>query len=396
MKALLIFFLIFCLPLVSAARVIEGVERWQGEARIDETLRVEKSGKLILAPGTRVLAFAGIEVAGGIEASDTEFVGEDWPGLTLKGVSSQSWLKKCRISGAITGITVIGGEPHLTDLLLEGNRVGIELRQKSKAVVEGSTFHRNARVGLFIKDEVTAIVRKNRFEQQGKFGAYIYRALPSEFSGNEFIHNPVGLMISHFGSDPLIEKNIFSQNEIGIKVDRTARPLISANYIEENQTGIQLYRRSDPVIELNRLKQNQRAIHISYSSYPRIRHNDFLKNKRALVLEYQSSSWEQQQGAAARQQQLSGQGAFGGQKKNQITEEQRRARGIDGTVDARDNWWGTMETRELETLSADANLPWVDDGLDQPTFEDEGKSYPLDLVRWSPFAPKPYTTEVVK
>ncbi len=391
----LLLFLAF-LPTVTAARVIDRTEHWQGEIRLTEALRVEKGGQLIIAPGSRVVSDAGIEIVGQLQAVDVEFNGANWPGLVLKGTDSQTWLKNCRISGAQTGISVIGGEPQLTGLLLEKNRIGIELRRMSKALIGNSIFRDNSRVGLFLKDETAAMVIDNRFERQGKFGAYIYRALPKKFSGNQFVDNPTGLMISHFASDPLIENNLFRSNGIGIKVDRTARPQITANRFDKNQIAIKLFRRSDPQIKRNLFQQNRQAIHISYSSYPQIRHNDFVGNPQALVLEYQSSLWEKQKGAATRQQQIAGQGAFGGQKQTQVTEEQRRAQSLDGTVDARQNWWGKRAALELENLGAEANLPWITDGRDQPLFEDEGASYPLDRVRWFPVGRQPYTSEVLK
>ena len=396
MRILLYIFLLCLVPTSVMARVIDGLERWQGEVRVTESLRVTKEGRLIIAPGTRVLADAGIEVAGTLQATDVKFSGQNWPGLILKGTSAQTWLKNCQITGAQTGISVIGGEPQLVGLLLENNRIGIELRQKSRARVEKSTFRKNGRVGLFIKDEVTSVVTGNRFEQQGKFGAYVYRAMPEQFNDNLFIDNPTGLMISHFGSDLLVTHNEFRNNEIGIKVDRTARPQIVGNRIVKNRTGIELYRRSDPLIELNLLRENKRGIHISFSSYPQIRRNDFISNQRALILEFQSSTWEEQKGAEAREQQVSSQGAFGGQKQNQVSEEQRSARSLDGTVDARENWWGVNETLELQHLGSEANLAWIDDGRDQPLFEEDGKRYPLDLVRWTPFSSQPNIVEVQK
>ncbi len=396
MRFFLLLFLVF-LPSLVSARVIDAVERWSGKVQVDEPLRVEKGGQLIIAPGTRVVLSAGIEVVGQLQATDAEFSGVNWPGLVLKGTSTRTWLKNCRISGAQTGISVMGGQPQLQGLVLENNRIGIELRQKSKALVESSVFRANTRVGLFVKDEAEATVQNNSFTHQGKFGAYIYRAQPKVFSGNRFIDNPVGLMISHYGSNPLISQNLFQNNKIGLKVDRTARPQVTTNRFIKNQVGIKLYRRSDPAIELNRFVKNRQAIHVSFSSYPQIRHNDFADNPQAVVLEYQSSLWEQQKGAAARQAQIVSRGAFAGQKQNQVTEDQRRARNLDGTVDARQNWWGEKATLELKSksLSADANLSWIADGLDQPFFNEAGEQYPLDRVRWSPFGQQPYTTGIL-
>ncbi len=203
-------------------------------------------------------------------------------------------------------------------------------------------------------------------------------------------------MISHYGSDPVIENNIFRNNRTGVLVDRTAKPQLRGNLFEENEIGIDLYRRSDPHILKNRLSKNRQAIRVRYSSYPLIEQNDFTANDSALVLALQSSRWEEQKGEAARQEQLGAVGAFGGKKQNQVSEDQRRAKGLDGTVDARNNWWGAAETLQLESVSADANLAWIIDGNDAPTFEEGGQTFPLDKVRWAPFSPHAWTDGELK
>jgi len=396
MPALICCLLLQLLAQPVMARVITSVEHWQGEVRIDEPVRVDADGQLIIAPNTQVIASASLEVAGRLQATDVTFSGVNWPGIVLKGADLETVLTRCRVSGATTGISVIGGAPRLSKLVLEKNRVGIELRQKSSALVEDSLFRENTRVGLFLKDDVSAVVRGNRFEQQGKFGVYIYRSQPEVFRDNRFELNPTGLMISHFGSDPLIEKNIFRNNRTGVLVDRTAKPQLRGNLFEDNEIGIDLYRRSDPHILKNRLSKNRQAIRIRYSSYPRIEQNDFIANESALVLAFQSSRWETQKGQAARQKQVGAVGAFGGKNQKQVSEDQRRAKGLDGTVDARNNWWGEPETRLLESAPADANLVWILDGRDTPTFEEGGQTYPLDRVRWLPFSPHAWTDGVLK
>jgi parallel beta-helix repeat protein len=391
MPWLLLCLICLLLPTPAEARVIKNIERWQGEVHVDEELRVDKGGQLLIAPGTRVVSGAQIEVVGRLEAIEVDFSGDDWPGLVLKGTDAQTLVKNCRVTGARTGIAIIGGEPRVLGSLFEKNQVGIEIRQKSRALIENNRFMENSRVGLFAKDETEAIVRQNYFSGQGKFGVYIYRATPVEFRDNQFFDNPTGLIISHYGSDPRIHHNQFERNQTAIKIDRSARPHLSANRIVANQIGIALDRRSDPLVENNLLRQNQQAIVVKFSSYPVIRHNDFSANQQALVLEYQSSRWEMVNGADARQQQIASRGAFGGQKQAQVTETQRKARGLDGYVDARANWWGRQETLKLESLDETANLPWIVDGYDTATFKESGQDWPLDRVRWWPFAPQPFT-----
>lgn len=383
--ALLVLLLVLFGVTAAEARFLTGVVRWSGTVTLTETVRVEPGAELVIAPGTRVQASGGrLEVAGKLVAEGAEFAG-DWEGILLKGCDADTRLQTCRISGARTGVRAIGGAPRLEDLTLEGNDVGMELRQKCAATVRHCTFAGNHKVGLFVKDDANPVVEDNRFRNNGKFGAYIFRSIPVRFSGNRFEKNHTGLMIANYGSDPIVTANHFTGNRIGILVDRAARPRIQGNVLEHNDTGIRVYRRSDPEIGGNRIDGNQVGVSVAYSSYPKLHHNDFFGNGTALRLEYQSSTWEARKGSAARAAAIASRGAFGQAPRAQVGEEQRRARNLDGTVDARENWWGKDGTAELARIGAEGNPSFIHDGRDQPTFEDEGQSYPLDKVRFSPW-----------
>ena len=118
------------------------------------------------------------------------------------------------------------------------------------------------------------------------------------------------------------------------------------------------------------------AIKLAFSSYPRITGNDFAGNPLALRLEFQSSTWEREQGAAARAGEVAAIGAFGsGQGGKTVTEAERRPTELDGTIDARGNWWGDEGTAELIRIGAQGNPSFIHDGQDQPTFVEKGKSY---------------------
>lgn len=381
-------------PLSASALTLTGDTRWQGSLAFAEPVRVETGATLTAEPGTTVrFASGGLEVAGRLVATGVRFTGRDWDGIVLKGCDAATLLRDCTVEGARTGVLVRGGEPRLKGLDLRGNEVGMELRQKSAADVSGCRFRGNTKVGLFVKDEAAATVTDCRFEDNGKFGAYIYRALPRRFSGNLFFGNPMALMVSHFGSDPLIEKNRFERNELGILVDRAAKPVLAGNLLRGNGTGIRLYRRSDPLVEGNRLEKNGVAISVAYSSYPRLRGNDFADNRTALLLEYQSSEWERERGSAAREAESSSRGAFGQSARNEVTEADRRPRQLTGAVDARDNWWGKGGTAELSRIGKEGNPSFIADGRDTPTFVDDGKSYPLDKALFAPWSEKPLTAD---
>jgi parallel beta-helix repeat protein len=371
---------------------------WSGELRFTESVSVPAGVTLEIAPGTQVRFTAGgLEVAGRLVASQVRFDGSDWDGVTLKGCDDRTRLSEVAVRGAKTGILVQGGAPVIDKATLSANEVGMELRGKSAATVRDSVFRGNRKVGLFVKDDSVASVSGCRFEDQGKFGAYIYRASPARFAKNRFDRNPVGLMVAYFGSNPLIAENEFADNETAIEVDRAAQPQLRDNRLHGNRIALVLQRRADPLVTGNRFTDNQVAIKLTFSSYPRITGNDFAGNRLALQLEFQSSTWEREQGAAARAAEVAAVGAFGsGQGAKTVTESERRPAALDGTVDARGNWWGDTGNLELARVGDRGNPSFIHDGRDQATFVEKGKAYPLDLVVFAPWSATAHTRETAQ
>ena len=341
---------------------------------------------LTIAPGSKLhFSGAGLEISGRLVAQEAEFSGENWEGLRLKGTDATTRISDCVIKGAATGIFVQGGAPHLEKLTLSGNKVGIELRGKAAGKVVNCRFVENRKVGLFIKDDSTTAVIGCRFENNLRYGAYLYHALPQAFQGNDFVKNDIGLMVAYHGSDPKVENNRFEENKIAIQVDRAARPQIRGNLLRANQTGLYIYRRSDPLVTGNRIEANGVGVLVAYSSYPLISGNDFLKNEMALKLEFQSSAWELQRGADARAGETTARSAFAGQGMRSVTEDDRRAKRLDGMVSASDNWWGEGGTAELVKIGKAGNPSFIHDGRDQTTFIDAGEEFLLDKVAHAPW-----------
>ena len=395
MRVLLILLLLLLGAGSAQALTLTRDTSWSGEQRFNEAVIVPAGVVLKISPGTRVrFSAGGLEVAGRLLAEKVDFDGDKWAGLTLKGCDEQTRLTDVRVRGAKTGILVQGGAPVFERATLDGNEVGMELRGKAAGAVRDSVFRGNRKVGLFVKDDSVVQVTGCRFEKQGKYGAYIYRAKPARFAQNRFENNPVGLMVAYFGSDPLIEGNDFTGNETAIEVDRAAHPELRGNRLSDNQTGLFLQRRADPLVTGNRFSANQVAIKLAFSSYPRITGNDFTGNPLALRLEFQSSTWEREQGAVARAGEVAAVGAFGGgQGAKTVTEAERQPVNLNGTIDARGNWWGADGTLELERGGAQVNPGFIFDGRDQPTFVEKGKNYPLDTVVFAPWSAKPQTGE---
>lgn len=393
LRALLLLGLLL-LPLTVVAETLRGQVHWQGQRQIKEKVLVEKGATLSIAPGSQ-LEFVGgsLEVAGTLIANNVSFLGRDWSGLVLNRVAANTRLQGSRFSGAKVAILINGGAPQLEGLLLENNQVGVELKQQSRALVRDCQFRNNAKVGLFVKEGSTATISGNRFLDNRRFGAYIYRANPALFADNRFEGNGTALMIAYFGSNGLVSDNDFTANQVAIHVDRSAKPHLQGNRLQKNGIGIKLQRRSDPAVQGNLLQANKLGILVSFSSYPQISGNDFIDNQLALQLEHQSSAWERANGAASREQQRTGRGAFGSKAPQVVTEQLPQMKTLDGTVAAGGNWWGVAAAAELDKTGASGNLSFIHDGHDQANFQDGGKDYPLDQVRYHPAASGPQFPE---
>lgn len=391
--AALIILLGWSLP--ASALLIAQDSRWSGEKTFAEDVRIAPGVTLTVAPGA-IIRFTGgkLEVAGRLEAQQAVFTGKGWQGLALKGADSAARLTDCVIEGAATGFFIQGGQPALERLTLRGNDIGMEIRGRAAGRLSRCRFEENRKVGLFLKDDSTTAVVDCVFTKNGRYGAYLYRAQPTEFTGNRFEENATGLMVAYHGSDPLIADNRFENNDIGIQIDRSARPQLRGNHVQGNRTGIHIYRRADPLLAGNRIVANDTGLLVGYSSYPRVEGNDFDRNQLALKLEYQSSRWESEQGAAARANETAARGAFAGQGGRTVTEDDRRATQLDGTVAVAGNWWGEAGTAELVRYGAAGNPTFIHDGRDQPTFEDGGATYPLDRAVFAPWSAAPLTEKL--
>lgn len=390
-KVLVLCLLLFCAA-PTWALTLSRDTTWQGQREVREGVRVEAGVTLTILPGSKITFSGGqMEVAGRLLADDVDFNGSGWGGIVLKGCDNTTRIRNCRIEGAKTGIFVGGGAPRLEGTILQRNEVGIELKQQSAATISGCRISENRKVGLFIKDESTPDVSRCTVSRNGKYGIYIYRALPARLTENTFAENDTGLMISNAGSDPLIQGNLFTKNKTAILVDRAARPVLMENILRDNQTGVRLYRRADAEITGNRFEKNNEALSIAYSSYPHIGGNDFIANRRALFLEFQSSTWEKNNGSTVRESEAESRGAFGQSNGHAADAEARRRPDteLNGTVDARHNWWGEEGSHELTRIGTKGNPTFIHDGRDTPTFVDGGKEWPLDQVTFAPWQNSP-------
>ncbi len=395
MKSTLALILLLCWSLPASALLIAQDSRWSGVQTFAEDVRIAPGATLFVAPGTVVRFTAGkLEIAGRLDAREAVFTGNGWQGLVIKGAEADARLTDCIIEGATTGLFIQGGKPVLERLTLRGNDIGMEIRGRAAGRLSGCRFEANRKVGLFLKDDSTTAVVDCLFAKNGRYAAYLYRALPTEFANNRFVGNGTGLMVAYHGSDPVIAANVFEGNDIGIQVDRAARPQVRGNRVTGNRTGIHVYRRADPLLAGNRIAANDIGLLVGYSSYPQVEGNDFVENRLALKLEFQSSRWEKEQGASARADETATRSAFAGQGARTVTEDDRRASRLDGTVQVVGNWWGEAGTAELARLSATGNPTFIHDGRDQKTFEDGGATWPLDLAVFAPWSGTPLTEKL--
>ena len=135
------------------------------------------------------------------------------------------------------------------------------------------------------------------------------------------------------------------------------------------------------------------------SSYATARGNNIVGNRVQMELGNMSLDWERRVGKKpirGRQQQH-----LERVLKGQDLPAKDVADGFDmraGLVDARDNWWGEVTTREMTEKGPNANITGLVDGYDTPvrTYEGFEGEYAQDQISYAPWSSKPFELKAPK
>lgn len=439
------FFLSLLATEALADQTLDKQTTWSGKVVLSEPVRVAEGSVLEIAPGTEIrfqgnaaLTVQGRLIAKGTAQAPIRFramaSGEagSWPGISFIGAHEGSDLTHVQIAGAATGLTINGSKVQIKDSLLEkcikgifmGAEAAVEidavhLKEMNEVAIEASTHSRGMISNCVIESVGGAAVLA------GKQTGFLVR-------GNRITSAKVGVLTS--GDPPPIENNIITdcQNGIvitqanpgtrisgnritkcarGISCHQFASPTIAQNTIEDCEVGIDCFQGSSPVVTRNRLAGNQRAIsaiqmcnpdvtsndlvnndtgaYLHLSSYARFRENNFEDNRLHIALDNMSYDWEERakekptRNLQMQNDSLAKQGrAMPRAMRVQVKSE--------GFVDARQNYWGTKTTGEMNAKGETAQITGFEDGYDVPilTYEGWPGEYKKDLVNYAAWLTK--------
>ncbi len=157
-------------------------------------------------------------------------------------------------------------------------------------------------------------------------------------ANNEISHNQVGIQVRESFAKPLIQGNRISSNaQVGVEVLAMAAPRLEGNEIQANQKHGVLIRESQPMLIRNHIFRNAQNGIFLYSSPARLIQNSIHDNGQY--------------------------GVFNSTEKETV-------------VDARDNWWGTLEARKIiQQISGRVDYRMILDGPPP-----DGKSLSLPIL----------------
>ncbi|MCX5851209.1 MAG: DUF799 family lipoprotein [Deltaproteobacteria bacterium] len=154
----------------------------------------------------------------------------------------------------------------------------------------------------------------------------------------ELTDNGVGIIISDSFSRPVIRNCVIRKNgDAGMVIENSARPLVSANIVRDNGKGGVIIRNAEPLLQANSILQNRGPGIDVENSIATITNNNIYDNLPVNM----KADYEGQ------------------------------------TVNARDNWWGTAEGREI--LLCIAGRIDITSVLDGPY--PEGNTKKLSIIR---------------
>lgn len=424
----------------AASRTLKGNETWSGIVRLNGDIIVPANATLTIQPGTEilfppasVLAVEGRLLARGsaknpiiMHAASPDKVGA-WQGISLdKGPQQGSELLHVQIDGAAQGIILTGAKVHIADTTIrrgtkgiasgggafitiervavsDMSEGGIDVSVGSQGKITDCQLRRLSGFGIQIgKKSVVAI--RNNLISEAKFGIFVSGNFPP-MEGNSIDHCEVGIAILQTNPNSIVKGNKLKECKSGIACHQFAAPTIEKNTIEGCELGIEAFQASSPVIRNNRLTRNQRAIscvqmcnplitrndlidnktaiYLHLSSYAQIHDNNFEGNRLHVELDNMSSDWE----VRAKKKPTRNR-----EKQSEVFVQQGKANpqdylvdaGIEGFVNAKDNFWGKEASAEMAAKGTNANISTIQDAYDIPTRTYDGWPgvYKQDRVRY--------------
>ncbi len=420
-----------------ASGPLQGTVRWSGEVDLAGPLTVLAGAALEIAPGTLIRvadADAILRVQGRLTIAGTEPAPvliespPGWGGIVAERPQAPLEIRHVRIAGAAVALSLDGAQGVLREVVFEqcavavravrdsrlrvarsrfaDNGVGVELELKSRAEVTRTLFSGHREAALQAVNNCQASVSESTFRDNRK-AVVVLQKFPGELRGNRFLGNDAALVLQRTGDGPLVQGNLFQDNDKGVQSSTFSRPALRDNRFVDNRTAVesdqfaageflhnafsgndvalQNTRRAAPRVSHNVFRNNAVAIFCDYSSYPRVRDNNFTGNPLAVKLgAFQSAAGARPAGGEGDRSRMPP--GMGPPSDLLVPEEAA----VD-FVDVRGNWWDEA-TAQLAAAGEAGNPAIFFDRNDRAGVEysdKNGMGGRVDWVRYHPWLTSP-------
>jgi len=416
---------------------IEGSVRWSGEIRLTEPVVVPRGAELTLEPGT-LLVFsvgAGFQVQGSLSAAGTEllpirFQGDkasEAPLVMVGDPPARVALSHSHLSGAKSGLEVLGGSLTLSSVQVTDCGSGTALRLKGHAELTDVTFHNNDlglavengstcqarqltlsgnRVGIGVSNGSELVLEKTRFSGN-EVGYSQSNACNTQLKHCRWEGNQTAVALQHTRRSPRISFGTFTDNERAVVARLFSHVYIEATTFSANRSAVDAYgfcglflrynaftkngqairldKKSNAGIDANLLEANEVALFADFSTYPQITGNLFTGNQWHVRLGLQQSAdFEQKRGSAG----LTMDTARDAKTRNPMLLAGDLPSG-EGIFSVAGNAWDEETAAEL-AKGTETNVARFWDGRDQAPVAYEGfgpDTYRVDVIRFAPTVP---------
>lgn len=246
---------------------------------------------------------------------------------------------------------VYSDDCFISDSLLLDNSHGLDLRNSTNNKFRFLQVQGNNQ-GIFLANSSTNLISKSRISKN-HVGAYIGDSLYNKLLDSEIIENDLGIYVRKAGST-FISGNYISRNkQSGIRLSKASNnSIVEQNIIEGNKTGILVLNSGHIFFKQNEVKQSDiTGLYLYDSVCTYITKSFFEENNVAIKIV------EKAQNTTIYMNSFYG---------NAFTIQNE----ADEPVDARENWWGTIEESSIVShLEGPVQfIPWLEK---PPYFSDE-------------------------
>ncbi|MGB5706320.1 MAG: PKD domain-containing protein [Arenicellales bacterium] len=301
---------------------------------------ITETGKLIILPGAKVAAsFEKIVVRGKLIANGTP--------------DEQIVFTESAAIYAFGGIYIesTAAEIEITHAVIEHANYGVHVDYtgpRELFVFENNIIRHTILSGLYIDGSSNVEIRNNHFTANNGSGITVVGGgSQTRIYDNVIDLNDKGIVIIGGVTSPEIDSNSVRDNDIGVRifgrdksepnepyghVDGLANPVFTSNTVSENEIGFSIHYRSNPLLTNNQISDNEIGIYLNGHSsdfsvsnsvpgqdieppLPVISNNSFFDN------------------------------VSGGRRQNIVAKNYYR--GVQHTIDAMNNWWGSPNPADV-------------------------------------------------